>query len=410
MGLLRVVGLASVLVLAALPRLAVAGSVNLPSYPLAVKSPYLSTWVPGNQIGDAPTAQPEFWAGQDITWSILARVNGVTYTLFGVPGGISNTTAATTGAVTYTSSHTLIHVTAGGVNFVLDFFSPVLPGTRDYARQSLPYSYLTVTATGTGLKLAHVQILSAIDQTWTAQNGAANLNYTTSGTAGLFWFYNPDQIPFTERSDMASYGSVIFAAANGAGVTHACDTPVNVYESFISKGALTASAECTGADLAALSKDLGYVDEIIPRSGVFAVRFDREQSINYLGNTQTGYYRSKWPSVPEAVEYFLGDYVDVLATAAIFDVEVRVRSEAVSSKFGSQYADIVEASVRQTFGAIDITVCEQVALSTLFFLQNSRSLPTISRPRLQFFSKKSRAMVMLIPSISYTNPGRSLSA
>jgi hypothetical protein len=368
MGLLRVVGLASVLVLAALPRLVVTGSVKLPSYPLAVKSPYLSTWVPGNQIADAPTAQPEFWAGQDITWSILARVNGVTYTLFGVPDGISNTTAAATGPVTYTSSHTLIHLTADDVNFTLDFFSPVLPGTSDYARQSLPYSYVTVTAVGAGLRLAHVQILSAIDYTWTAQNGAANLNYTTSGTAGLFWFYNPDQIPFTESSDMATYGSVIFATKNDAGVTHTCDTSVNVYEDFVSKGALTPPATCTGTDLAALSKDLGYVDEILPGSVVFAVGLDREQSINYLGNTQTGYYRSEWATVPEAVEYFLEDYEAVLITAAVFDAEVRERSEAVSSEFGSQYADIVEASVRQTFGAIELTVCGQKILSEPTFL------------------------------------------
>jgi hypothetical protein len=137
--------LACFLALTTLPSLSISANVNLPSYPLAVKSPYLSTWVPGNQIGNAPTAQAEFWAGQLLTWSILARVNGEVYSLFGVPGGIINTTAATTGAVRYTSSHTLIELTAGKANITLDFFSPVLPGTGDYARQSLPYSYLTVT-------------------------------------------------------------------------------------------------------------------------------------------------------------------------------------------------------------------------------------------------------------------------
>lgn len=361
MGWCCAIGLAGTFLLAALrvPRLAAAGEVNLPSYPLAVKSPYLSAWVPGNQITHAPTAQPEFWAGQDLTWSILARVNGVTYSLFGVPDAIANTTAATTGGVTYTSSHTLVNLTAGPVRFTLDFFSPVLPGPHDYARQSLPYSYLTVTATGTSSKLASVQVLSAIDQTWTAQNGAAHLNYTTSGTAGLFWFYNPEEILFTERSDMATYGSVVFATTATSHVTHGCGTPVNIYESFTSRGALTASKTCANTDLAALSRDLGYVDSIIPGTVTFAVGFDREQAINYLGNTQTGYYRSKWPTVPQAVEYFLQDYNAALATSWLFDAEVRLRSEAVSSKFGSKYADIVEASVRQTFGAIELTVCVQ---------------------------------------------------
>ena len=145
---------------------------------------------------------------------------------------------------------------------------------KDYARQSLPYSYLTVTAAGTSLKFSDVQILSAIDQTWTAQNGAANLNYTTSGKAGLFWFHNPNEIPFTEHSDMATYGSVIFAATIGSGVSHDCDTPANVYGAFISKGALTARSRCTSTDLAALSKDLGYVDKIFVKSVTFAVGFE----------------------------------------------------------------------------------------------------------------------------------------
>jgi len=78
--------------------------------------------------------------------TILARVDGTTYSLFGDPGNIGNGSAATTTFVSFTSSHTLIELAAGAASITLDFFSPVLPGTNDYVRQSLPYSYLTVTA------------------------------------------------------------------------------------------------------------------------------------------------------------------------------------------------------------------------------------------------------------------------
>ena len=192
---------------ATLLALSSAGTVPLPSYPLAVKSPYLSTWLPGNQLTDVATAQPEFWAGQNLTWWVLARVNGVTYSLFGVPDTIDNCTAANTDGVTYTSSHTLVQLTAGPAKFTLDFFSPVLPGCEHYVEQSLPYSYLTVSASsGTG-RLLTVEILSAIDQTWTAQGGAADLNHTSTASAGFFWFHNPDEIPFTESSDCLLYTS-----------------------------------------------------------------------------------------------------------------------------------------------------------------------------------------------------------
>lgn len=33
-------------------------------------------WLPGNQAVDVPTARPQFWAGQNLTWNVLARVGG----------------------------------------------------------------------------------------------------------------------------------------------------------------------------------------------------------------------------------------------------------------------------------------------------------------------------------------------
>ncbi|OKL60941.1 hypothetical protein UA08_03712 [Talaromyces atroroseus] len=343
--------LSRVLVLASFTSNSIAGTVSLPSYPLAVKSPYLSTWVPGNQTADAATAQPEFWAGQKLTWPILARVGGTTYSLFSLPGGISGVSAAKTTGVEYTSTHTVISLIAGPVTVTLDFFSPVLPGPLDYAKQSLPYSYLTVSAIAD--EFTSIQILSGIDHTWTAQGGASALNYTESGSAGFFWFYNPDQYYYSEDNDMATYGSILYGASTGNGLTYACDTEDNIYSAFTSDGKLANIATCQGTDLAALSQDLGTV---ILGEVTFAVGFQRDLAINYLNEAQTGYHRSKWWLIPDAIEYFLGDYASALAESVLFDTAVRVRSEAVSLEWGSQYADIVEASVRQTYGAFEITV------------------------------------------------------
>lgn len=359
-----------------------AGSVSLPSYPLAVKNPYLSAWVRGGQVlTNAATAQPEFWAGQDLTWSVLGRINGVTYSLFGMPTSSSNIKAAKTVGVTYTSSHTVIQLTAGNAKIELDFFSPVLPGTGDYARQSLPYSYLTVSISSNGGKPIKAQVLSAIDQTWTAQNGAAKLNYTTSGSAAFFQFHDPNEIPYTEVSDMATYGSVVFATSTGSGLSAGCDSAAKIYSAFAKSGTLKSASSCSGNNLAALSKTIGPINSKQTGSVIFAVGFDRPQAIDYLGNAQTGYYRSKWPTIPEAVEYFLGDYDSVLSTSNTFDQQVRSRSQAVSSSFGTEYADIVEASVRQTFGATELTVGTQ-CLFKVQTLTGCRCLRQISVPRL----------------------------
>jgi hypothetical protein len=45
----------------------------------------LIAWLPGNEVADLPSAVAQFWQGQQLTWSVIARVDGKTYSLFGVP-------------------------------------------------------------------------------------------------------------------------------------------------------------------------------------------------------------------------------------------------------------------------------------------------------------------------------------
>src|SRR4051812_17453658 len=128
--------------------------------------------MPGIQVDNLPSAEPLFWAGSKLTWSVIARVDGTAYSLFGVPNPGSGIVAATTLTAQYTSTHSTFTLSAGSVTFTLDFLSPITPD--DYVRQSLPFSYFTVTASGSGKS---VQIYSDIDNTWTGQSG----NGTSSG-------------------------------------------------------------------------------------------------------------------------------------------------------------------------------------------------------------------------------------
>lgn len=336
-----------------------AATARLPAYPLAVKNPYLSAWVRGNELlDDATTAKPMFWNGIDLTWPIIARVDGAAYSLFGLPNGAPNVTAALTSSVSYTSSHTYVRLTGGSVNFVLDFFSPVLPGKDDYARQSLPYSYLTVTATTTRYRAPEVQVMSAIDYSWTAQYGASDLNYTETGSSGFFQWSNANEIPFTEERDMATYGTVLFAADFGDDMSAGCGLLEDVFASFVEQGSFdnqTLQGECESGNLAGISKNLGTIGRTAT-SARFVVGFDREKAISYLNETQTGFYRTQWPSIPEAIDYFLNDYSSFFRSSLSFDASIRTRAEYVSDSYGSKYADIVEASVRQVFGGMDLTV------------------------------------------------------
>lgn len=109
-----------------------------PSYPLAVRNPYLSTWMPGSFVDDLPSSEPQFWAGQSLTWSIMARVDGVAYNLFGLPDPEEDTKQAVVKSAEYTATHSTFVLDAGFASIKLDFFSPVSPS--NYLRQSLPFS------------------------------------------------------------------------------------------------------------------------------------------------------------------------------------------------------------------------------------------------------------------------------
>lgn len=335
-------------------RATLSSTAHLPSYPLAVKSPYLSTWLPGTGMDNVAITQPEFWTGQHINWPVLARVDGTTYALLNSPRGLTGgINSAKTVNVTFTSTHTVFELSAEGVTFTLDFFSPVYP--KNYTLQSLPYSYMSVNATSSTAR--HIQLFSAIDHTWTAQDGRSDVSRRSTGKSSFFEFYNANEIPFTEVNDQATWGSVVFGTSADEDVTMAANAADSVYKAFIRDGDLdSVSTTESGTNLAAISKDLGMVDSGGPGSITFAVGFERNSAINYRGQAQTGIHRTLWPKTSDALDFFLGHYDEACAISREFDATLRSRAESLSEDFGSQYADILEASVRQSFAAYELTV------------------------------------------------------
>ena len=67
--------------------------------PLAVRSPYLTTWLPGDSL---PGTWPTFWTGAVTAITGIARVDGTPFVFMGAPGGgwtvATQTNLATTAA------------------------------------------------------------------------------------------------------------------------------------------------------------------------------------------------------------------------------------------------------------------------------------------------------------------------
>ncbi|KAF9887008.1 hypothetical protein FE257_010624 [Aspergillus nanangensis] len=320
-----------------------------PSYPLAVRNPYLSTWMPSDQVQTLPFAEPQFWAGQSLTWSVMARVDGQTYSLMSVKAPGDNIRPAIVRSAEYTATHSVFTLSAGSVRLTLDFFSPISPS--NYLRQSLPFSYLTVSVSEASAN--NIQIYSSIDGRWAGrpQNTARSFHQTES--TAIYTLAVKNAVPYSEESDMATWGETIFAArpSPGSNVTFGSGKRGEVRAQFVQTGILAGNEPWVPGGIVALSHDLGTV---VGRQSVnFAVGYVREKAINYLGKPYTGYYRAAFPETSQALDYFLDDYPDALRESLILDLEMATRAKVAA---GQKYADIVTLSARQAYGGIDLTI------------------------------------------------------
>ncbi|KAF7719040.1 Uncharacterized protein PECH_000222 [Penicillium ucsense] len=323
-----------------------------PSYPLAVRSPYLSAWIPGNDVASLPSHNAQFWEGNKLIWSVIARVDGVAYNLFGVAFPPNGTQSAVVTEAVYTSSHTIFTVTAGSRNFTLDFFSPVSP--KNYLRQSLPFSYLTVTvAAGDS---SSVQIYSDIDASWTGQPGHARWSFSQNASTSVYEIQAVNTATFSENNQgQALWGSAVYASrpTDSSFFSSASGPSLSIRESFINSGSLTDTHdEWSSTGVVAFAHDLGTTTDA--STVTFAIGHVRKESIDFLGQTQTGYYRAAYPEVVGAVSHFLDDYEDANAESVKFDQ--LIQDTGAYSYGNNDYSDILALSVRQVYGGIELTI------------------------------------------------------
>jgi hypothetical protein len=213
--------------------------------------------------------------------------------------------------------------------------------------------YLTVTVAGAISQ--EIQIYSDIDDSWTGQSSGSIVNLTKTGTTSLYSVSLEDPPLYTESNDQALWGNVIYASRPSASsvLSTQSGSASNVRSRFASNGALTDSQDTTwsAGDVVAFVHNLQTVSG--SQSVTFAVGYVREAAINYLGNAYTGYYRSQYPDTPSAVSHFLDDYTAAEAEAVILDATISGKATAVA---GSNYSEVVELSIRQAYGAIDLTI------------------------------------------------------
>jgi hypothetical protein len=294
-----------------------------------------------------------------LNWSVIARVNGVSYNLFGVPSPDSNTSNANTISAQFTSTHSTFNLQAGNAYIALDFFSPVSVGNN--LRQSLPFSYLNVVAKPVnGSVHPSVQIYSDIDNSWTGKTTVGSIsawNHTLdSAGTHIFQLRADPATEFSQNSanEMALWGITVWASrsSNTSKITAASGAAATVRNRFYTNGSLSNTyPDWASGSVIALSHDLGSV--ISETSVQFTIGKVRQRAISYLNTGRSHFYRATYSFAADAVSHFIDDYPAAVAEAAAFDNIINVNGTAIG---GKNYSEILAISVRQIFGGIDLTI------------------------------------------------------
>ncbi len=275
-------------------------------------------WLPGNQIESLATSRAQFWSGAPLTWSLIARVDGITYNLFGVEKPEPNTKNCTVVSAEYTASHTKFVVDAGDAEFLLDFLSLVNP--KDYLRQSLPFSYLTVSVIGVlNGKPASVQVYSDIDDSWNGQNletwdQVSTWKLSNVGSKTVWQINHVGRKRYSQgglNGDMALWGFVLYASKPGtwSKLTSAAGQRSTLRSTFASSGSvggLGANPAWAKEGVVAFVHDLGIVGS--PSNVTFALGYTRDCDLEYLGDCRVGYYTSQYKDPISAAVFTLDDY------------------------------------------------------------------------------------------------------
>ncbi|KAH8830455.1 DUF1793-domain-containing protein [Flagelloscypha sp. PMI_526] len=347
-----------------------------PSYPLAVRGPYLSAWLPqkaGQALNDV---WPQFWAGQILGWAGFAKVNGTAYSFLGSPAvsGSTFTKATQISAEVsyfqyvrweyavnwYTTTQSIFKLRAGPVDLTVTFFSPVEP--NDYVKHTLPFSYFTVSAASNDGASHSVQVYSDISGEWASRNNGLTINWSTS-TGNIFTHQVQlaGQALYSEVGDGIQHGAAYYSTPSVSGLTYKTGADTTVRAQFIANGKLDNGQDTNFRPISsswpvfAFSHDLGSVSSA-SAPVVISVGHVRDPAINYVTangmQSRSIYAWSQFSSVTDMISSFLGDYSAALGRAQTLDAKVHSEASAISA----DYAAIVELSVRQAFGAYETTI------------------------------------------------------
>jgi hypothetical protein len=330
--------------------------VRPPSVPLAVRSPYLSAWLPTT---DLTSATPQFWNGAARGFVGLVRIDGQVYSWAGQP--LINGTAAaslTQTSLQVTPTKSIFVFNRDGVELTAEWLSPIEPG--DLQRASIPFSLLTVSVGATDGASHDVQVYADITGEWAASDESDLINWAPSTTAAnRCWSIQlQTQKLFTEDTQMANWGTAVWGSPRAPSLTYQSGYAVTVRDQFATAGTLADTndtnyrAITSNQPVFAFARDVGTV-QLLPQSVSFAVGHIRTLLVSYGANAtqMVPWWMKYWSSWPLMVDFFFADASAARTRCTALDQQIE---QAATAAAGSGYAAACALALRQCYGGTEL--------------------------------------------------------
>ncbi|KZT68277.1 hypothetical protein DAEQUDRAFT_337507 [Daedalea quercina L-15889] len=355
--------------------------------PLAVRTPYLNTWMFAQNTTTTSNDWPSFWNGQILGWICYIRVDGKTYTLFGNNNLASsyNISAGTVLETELTPTRTIQVIEAGPMNVTLTFLSPIDPS--DLVFQSLPLSYTSVNFTSTDGQPHDIQLYADLTGEWLYGGGQSPrstqmMTWSSTQTSGMIYhqFQLQDPAAFQENDGQASDGTAYHAMALGQNQNiswQTCEDTVCRPEFVLAGGVNSKNDNNTFRNITddwpifPISINLGSVAS--PSTPVvWTVGYVRDPSISYTLSGQTTslrpYYTTQYSTLEAALEDFVSNYDNSLSQAMALDE--RIREEALNISADGKLYDMLSLATRQVFSSLEITAPESAGGQARIFMKD----------------------------------------
>lgn len=168
---------------------------------------------------------------------------------------------------------------------------------------------------------------------------------------------------YIEYSDYIQQGAAYYSTPNSSSVTYQTGQDVVVRAQFINNGVLANTEDTNFRAVSdnwpvfAFAHDLDTVSTTATVPVIYTVGHVRDPAIQYIVandvyQPRSIYFWSAYSSIADLISDFIGDYSTALGHAQAFDQKVQNDALAISSN----YAGVVALSVRQAFGALELTL------------------------------------------------------